>query len=91
MTGTPSPPRRLIDLAGVLVVAATIAMYFIDQKLVGDASSAQTVLALALGKSVLVGAVFMGLMWKSRTLFALITGLFLGLYFTLIAVLSLSF
>ena len=90
MTGNPSPPRRVIDVACVLVVAATIAMYFIDQQSAADASSTQAILGLALAKCILVGAIFMGLMWKSKGLFAIVAGMFVSLYVTLIAVLTIS-
>lgn len=83
-----SPPRWLIDVACVLVVAATIAMYFVDQSLASDPTSARTILGLAIGKSVLVGALFMGLLWKARPLFVALTCSFLGLYLVLIAVLT---
>ena len=83
-----SPSRWLIDVACALVVAATIAMYLIDQSAAASASSTQTVLALAVGKTTLVCAIFMGLMWKSRTLLTVLTGSFMSLYLILITVLT---
>lgn len=83
---TPSP--RVIDAACVIVVAATIAMFVVNESSSSDVSAAPTILAIAVAKSIVISAAFMGLLWTSRLLFALISVAFIALGLLLVAMLT---
>lgn len=63
-----SVPTIAIDLACLFVVASTIGMYFVHEG--ASLSASRTILWMAIFKCLLIGAVFMGLLWSSRVAYA---------------------
>lgn len=88
MNATRTPSLRIIDLACVLVVSATIAMYLVNQQSGAETSTAPTILTIAVAKSILISAAFMGLLWTSRLLFTVVSVSFVLLGFALVAILT---
>lgn len=82
-----SPSLGVVDATGFVVVAATIALYVVDQRF-GGADGVRIILTIAVLKCSLIAAVFMGLASSARIAFAALGASFVGLGLVLGAVLT---
>ncbi|MCU0655253.1 MAG: cytochrome C oxidase subunit IV family protein [Polyangiaceae bacterium] len=71
--------RREMDVAWVLLVGLTLAMFLLDHEPLRRSGLVVMLLGMAVLKSVLIGAFFMGLGRASRPALALLTASFVTL------------